>query len=374
MFQTRSPISLFITTVVSLLLLNGCTSLGSGNVPTDRFNYNAAIAKSRNEQMLLNIIRARYLDIPDFLAVSSVITTYSYEGKLGVSGTTGGLAATDNIYTGNINLGYAAKPTISYAPLSGQEFNRRMVKEIPIEALFSLGHAGWPMDILMQISISRINHIQNMGFSQVPAPGGVPGAEKLPYELQHLENFQSLLLLILRLEESGAMEVQRNLKDGAYQTYLHFHSNPSPELQPMIRKFKQQLELDETKNNFRITGRITDIGKDEITMQSRSLLAIISYLSHGIEVPEEDSNRGLVVQLKPELQNAMFRRLPLRVYSQKEKPEDPYVAVRYRGYWFYIDHSDIRSKRTFSTVQVLFQLQAPSAASAAPVLTLPTGQ
>jgi len=369
-----SRIGLILFLGLSLLILNGCASLGSGNVPADRFNYSAAIAKSRNEQMLLNIIRLRYLDIPDFLAVSSVITTYSYEGKIGVSGATGSLAGPDNIYTGNINLGYAAKPTITYSPLAGQEFNRRLMKEIPVEVMFALGHAGWPMDILIQVAISRINHIQNMGFSQMPSPGGKPGVGQLNYELQRLEEFQGLLVLLLKLEDSGAMEVQRHRKGDSYQVYLHLQPNPSPEHQSMIRKFKQLLELDEAVNIFRLTGRITDRGKDEITMQSRSLMAIMSFLSRGIDVPEEDQSKGLVVKLKPELHDEIISRLPLKIRSQKEKPDDPYVAVRYRGYWFYVDHSDITSKRTFATIQVLFQLQAPSTGSAAPLLTLPAGQ
>lgn len=374
MYPFHNRVVQIIAILVGLFFLNGCSSLGSGNVPADRFNYNAAIAKSRNEQMLLNIIRLRYLDIPDFLAVSSVITNYTYEGKLGVSGTTGGLAATDNIYTGNINLGYAAKPTITYAPLAGQEFNRRMMKDIPLEAMFSLGRAGWPVDILFQIAISRINHIQNMGFSQVPAPGGVPGAEQLPNELQHLKEFQGLLELILELDNAGAMDVQRHKKGEGYQVYLHFPPIPTPEHRSMIREFKQRLSLDESLNEFRVTERVTGRGKDEITIQSRSLMAIMSYLSRGIEVPEMDQENGLVVKLPKDVLDEIAKRVPLRVYSQKDKPEDPYVAVRYRNHWFYIDHSDIKSKRTFATIQVLFQLQAPSTGAAAPLLTLPTGQ
>ena len=55
--------------VLGLLLLTGCTSLGSRTIPRDSFNYNEAMAQSRNQQMLLNIVRLRYLDIPDFLTV-----------------------------------------------------------------------------------------------------------------------------------------------------------------------------------------------------------------------------------------------------------------------------------------------------------------
>jgi hypothetical protein len=50
-----------------------------------------------------------------------------------------------------------------------------------------------------------------------------------------------------------------------------------------------------------------------------------------------------------------------------------FAAVRHQGYWYYIDHSDITSKRALSLIIILFRLTAPTPAGAAPILTLPTG-
>ena len=50
-----------------------------------------------------------------------------------------------------------------------------------------------------------------------------------------------------------------------------------------------------------------------------------------------------------------------------------FQAIRQKRDWFYIDHSDIKSKRTFATIQVFFQLAAPAGGAAAPLLTLPAG-
>ncbi|UCG16782.1 MAG: hypothetical protein JSV19_01855 [Phycisphaerales bacterium] len=49
------------------------------------------------------------------------------------------------------------------------------------------------------------------------------------------------------------------------------------------------------------------------------------------------------------------------------------VAVRYRGYWFYIDDTDLHSKSTFALLRQLFSLPAGQFKGAAPVLTLPVG-
>ena len=72
--------------IAALFSLTGCSAMGSRRMPADRFNYNAALAQSTREQMLLNIVRSRYLEVPVFLTVSSVLTQYEYDGSIGVGG------------------------------------------------------------------------------------------------------------------------------------------------------------------------------------------------------------------------------------------------------------------------------------------------
>jgi hypothetical protein len=117
--------------LLGLLVLSGCTSIGHKKLPEDRFNYNAAIVQSRNEQMLLNLVRLRYVEIPDFLRVSSVITSYSYQGNIGVGTTQAEGNSVPDIVRGDANLSYSQQPTITYIPLGGQEFALRMFKPIP---------------------------------------------------------------------------------------------------------------------------------------------------------------------------------------------------------------------------------------------------
>ena len=63
----------------------------------------------------------------------------------------------------------------------------------------------------------------------------------------------------------------------------------------------------------------------------------------------------------------------LRVHSQSLPPGRAVVAVRHRGYWFYIDDTDLTSKSTFALLSQLFALQAGREAGGAPLLTLPVG-
>jgi hypothetical protein len=56
--------------IAVLLVLSGCSAFGPRTVSRDQFNYNKAVADSTRNQMLVNLVRIRYLEEPVFLAVS----------------------------------------------------------------------------------------------------------------------------------------------------------------------------------------------------------------------------------------------------------------------------------------------------------------
>ena len=49
-----------------LLLLSACTAIGPPTVARDRFDYVNAMSESWKRQMLLNLVKIRYLDAPVF--------------------------------------------------------------------------------------------------------------------------------------------------------------------------------------------------------------------------------------------------------------------------------------------------------------------
>lgn len=49
-----------------------------------------------------------------------------------------------------------------------------------------------------------------------------------------------------------------------------------------------------------------------------------------------------------------------------------YVAVPYKGYWYWIDETDVESKRIFTFLLILFSLAETGQSSAAPVVTVPS--
>src|SRR3974377_1377681 len=64
--------------LTALLGVAGCKHLGPGTILEDRIPYNVAIVESWKEQTLLNIVRLRYADVPEFVDVSSVVGGYEH--------------------------------------------------------------------------------------------------------------------------------------------------------------------------------------------------------------------------------------------------------------------------------------------------------
>jgi len=66
----------------------------------------------------------------------------------------------------------------------------------------------------------------------------------------------------------------------------------------------------------------------------------------------------------------------IRIISSTERPNGMSLAVKYRGYWFYIDETDQCTKGFFRTLRWFWSVSISESVdkSAAPVLTIPVGQ
>jgi hypothetical protein len=364
--------ALLITAAV--ILISGCAARGAQRVPGDRFDYNGAIAQSTREQMLLNIVRSRYLEVPVFLTVSSVLTQYEYDSSIGLGAIFESGSGTNDIFTGETNLRFSERPTITYLPVEGQEFSAHLLSDIPSEIIFAAAQAGWPVDIFMRIAIQRLGATENMSFGEVPATGYSGLKTQVESDLKKLKRFERMINLIFLLSDNEIIEVQRIEKNGKKERYLMIAGEVAEDLRPMLDELRQLIGLS-NRNRFRITDRVTNIKEDEISIQTRSVMAMMEFMARGVEVPLEHLQDGWVIDYG--LQNSegeMAKELiPFNMHSSKNRPKNVFAAVRFRDYWYYIDHTDITSKRALSLIIVLFRLQAPTPAGAAPILTLPTG-
>ena len=367
--------------IAALFSLTGCSAMGSRRMPADRFNYNAALAQSTREQMLLNIVRSRYLEVPVFLTVSSVLTQYEYDGSIGVGGffgisgdSTNVIGGTTDVITGDANLRFSERPTITYLPIEGQEFSAHLLSDVPVELFFAAAQAGWSVDVFMRIGIQRLGAAENMSFAEVPAIESLDSVARSKRDFENLKSFQRLIELIFILSDQEVIEVQQVEENEKDEQYLLIAEEVPEKLQPMLDELRQLIGLS-NGNRFRVTQRVTNIEDDEISIQTRSVMAMMEFMARGVEVPLEHLKEGRVMDFGFQSSEGEVAKglIPFRMRSSKDRPENAFASVRYRDYWYYIDDTDITSKSALGLIIVLFRLQAPTPAGAAPILTLPTG-
>lgn len=68
LIQRATILGLFL----AVLVTSGCAGVGHGRIEGERSNYNVAIQRSNDEQLLLNLVRLRYRDTP-FFSKSAVL-------------------------------------------------------------------------------------------------------------------------------------------------------------------------------------------------------------------------------------------------------------------------------------------------------------
>jgi hypothetical protein len=100
-----------------LLILSSCKSIGPNVVLKSHIDYNKAVEQVIQEELLLNIVRRRYYEAPQFVTISNINATMSVSagGSAGASTSFGG--------SGNAgaNIGYSNTPTITFTPRQGHE-------------------------------------------------------------------------------------------------------------------------------------------------------------------------------------------------------------------------------------------------------------
>jgi len=351
----------------ALLLVSGCaTTLGSKTLRPTSADYADAIARAWNEQMLLNLVRLRYRDTPQFLEVSSVLTQYSFEGSVGASAAFG-FSGGDN-EAGGVSGGidYSERPTITWLPLQGKEFAERFLSPISAATIVLLSQSGWSVERLMLCCVAQVNGLRNSPSAAGPTPDYVPD----------FAGYQRLGELMRRLQVAGVADVALREIAGKEEMILSFRPLDA-ENEARLDELRRTLGLGEGAKEFTLTTMRADREPDEIMITGRSLMGVLFFLSQAVEVPAEHEAAGLVtVTRRPGGEKFDWSEVTgrlIRIHSSASDPGDAaFIKVRHRGYWFYIEDRDLNSKTTFGLVRYLFSLQATPGGKT-PLLTVSTG-
>ena len=132
---------------IALTTLGGCI----GTIALDRavIDYDTTTAQSISKQLLLNIARARYNLPMHFTAISSIAATYKFTASAG----TGAAQAGNNghIVVPILSASAEENPTISIAPMQGEEFTQRLLTPFVEQKLTLLLRQGYDVDSLLRL-------------------------------------------------------------------------------------------------------------------------------------------------------------------------------------------------------------------------------
>jgi hypothetical protein len=351
--------------LLSTTLLTGCWRMGPENVAPDRFGYASAVGDSWKEQMLLNLVKLRYGDVPVFLDVQAMISQYTLSGTVTINGgwSSNSLVKTPWSWLANIsgNTQYMDKPTITYIPLSGAKFGRSLMTPIPPSAVLSLLQSGYPAKTILRLSINSINGLQNMFSLQ---------AKSTPVD----DRYFRALDIFADLQRNNGISVQVKLvpQSKDTQTILKLNPEGNPSLEGETAELRQLLGLESGISEYPLVYGAVPTKKNEIAILTRSMLDVLTDLSGYVEVPAKDAKERRTFSAQP-AQQAAGRPLPslLRVRSDSDNDE-PLVLIEYRGRKFWIDNRDIDSKLTFTSLMFLFTLVESDDKSGVPSVVIPT--
>ena len=431
-------LALALTVLAPALSLTGCNSFGSHAVRTARFPYNEALARTSNEQLLLNLVRLRYRDTPYFLQETSLTTQYELSGgaSAGVTLIKGG----DNEGSTGVGVSISETPTVAYVPLQGEDFVKQLMSRIRLEDVMLLPESGWSIERVLRLAVDRLAGIPNAPSTTGPTPGYRPFFEdfnNLACRLRRLQVQGRLELEAVRFERPGGdpaksgEETDGNKTKGggekAEDQVLYFfeliehprYGRSAAELSidcgtaeaawskepddraAVLAAFAVPLEGAEAEEEAQAReGRSKShalrllLDGDEpgleaghgVPLLTRSLLGILYYLSQGVEVPRGDLERHLAVDTSGTTEGrngagddwadalyADFFRV--RVAEERPAQSDTFLAVPYRGHWFYIPDDDLETKSTWGLLAQLVSLQAGGEARGlVPALTLSAGR
>jgi hypothetical protein len=359
--QTPRAKQLLILAIITLM--TGCHSFGPDGLRGSYPLYNTAIVDSQNEQFIQNIVRLHYRDPVFFLDVTSVTASLKMDLAAGLDQSNFDLSGGAQVLQFNAGGAYSTSPTIAYVPLQGEGFVKSVLRPVSTEDMFALIGSGWSGRRLLGLCVERMNELENAPDASGPMPKFSPN---------HIDPFNRLLQLfdeVIR-EDLIVPRIDPNTKE----TQLVIKSSPMHH--DSIREIKQLLGLDQNLEVYHVNSDFLRHRPDTISIRSRSLMSIFFYLSHHVDAPKIHKSAGLVtVTLNQDGSEFDWGKTAggrlFHIRQSEKQPDLAFVAIPYRGQWFYLADNDLESKSTFMLLTQLFRLQAGAAKSAGPALTLP---
>jgi hypothetical protein len=264
---------------------------------------------------------------------------------------------TPNIFSLGATGSWSNTPTVTYQPLNGDKFTKSLLQPVPPTAILQLLQGGWPANLVLPTVTASVNGLRNNSAGIAAEPG-----------------FNELVAALTRIQLDGSLGLRiEPRKDGsaAVMVIQRNDLNSSTVLSQDRRRVRELLKLDENISEFEVTYGLVPGDHNEVAILSRSMLEIMLQLGFGIDLPANHVKDGRALPGLWQSGNPVAKPI-VHIHSGTEAPVDAYAAVPYRGYWYWIEDTDIASKRIFTFLMILSSLAETGQISASPIVTVPS--
>ncbi|MEE9381621.1 MAG: hypothetical protein V3V03_09455 [Hyphomonadaceae bacterium] len=365
---------IFTLGVLLAPMLSACVSARPATpLAADTLVYSDNLARARQEQLLLNIVKLRYNDPVSFIEVDKLTTTDTTV----VSGGLGSALGLDDgpfteVLSGNVGTSRVHSPQIVYNALKGEAYATQLLRPLSAASVFLMSQSGWSVERLLLCCIARIGDVENARAAAGPTPTELPDNSEYRALAAHLRALQQTSGLIVQVVEGEGED-----DDATPQVVMKWRVDTEAGRAAADLFTQHRIGKLEPLSNNRVMAVISASGDEigDFSVRGRSLLGILSALSQTVRVPTEHA--ALTVQTRDD--RALTERMArndtahacraagpwprvigdyFAVNSSKDRPDSAAVAVPYRGYWFYVDDRCRSAKATLDLIGHLYALQA----------------
>ena len=161
---------LYCSCVVLVLMGSACSVVGPKAITRGRQAYTEAIAVTNDQQILGFIVRMRYTQTGALLGVASITANFNVSANASANFPIGqDESYAQNLVPLGLGFAYEENPTISYTPINGDKYLRRLLSPIPLDVTVLFQNASYPLGEVMKTLIRNVNDIKNPDFLTSPS-------------------------------------------------------------------------------------------------------------------------------------------------------------------------------------------------------------